>query len=172
MKHTSGVSLLTLLLAAQAWPVLAADNLAVFDGGIGSQPLATINSVTAANTVLGVAPGGRPWVIRTLKATVKADGRVSVKGEGLVLAGGDTVGTRGGVGQVAATFFCGGTVSSSAAVPLAVNGDFRIKGMLTPPPPESCGTAVPVLLIRNAPGGTPGAWFAAGIPVVPDADDE
>jgi hypothetical protein len=39
--------------------------------------------------------------------------------------------------------------------------------------PEPCGTpaAPAILLIRNAPGGVPGAWFAAGIPKGLDHDD-
>jgi hypothetical protein len=46
-----------------------------------------------------------------------------------------------------------------AGVPLAPNGDFKIDDVLTTIPPSDC--ASPMLLIRNASGGT---WFAAGIP--------
>jgi hypothetical protein len=43
-------------------------------------------------------------------------------------------------------------------VPLETDGDFRIRDVLSPAPPNPCAT--PVLLIVNAGGN----WFAAGIP--------
>jgi hypothetical protein len=115
-----------------------------------------------------VNPGGRPWVIESLQVDVKVDGRISVDGRGLLLAGGDGIGTNGAQ-MVRARLFCGpaaaATVHQSDLVPLEANGDFRIEGFLTPvtpttvaTPPNPCTT--PVLLIINAGG----AWFAAGIP--------
>lgn len=142
--------------------------LVEFEGGIGSQPFANVGGAVAANDVNGVPPGGRPWPIKKLKATVFTDGTIHAKGENLVLGGGATVGTRGGVTQVAATLFCGTGTGllqfSSPAVPIAVNGDFEINAHLNAVPRSPCTN--PVLLIRNAPplAGTPGNWFAAGIP--------
>lgn len=138
-----------------------------FEGGIGSQPFANVGGAVAANDVNGVAPGGRPWFIHKLKATVYVDGTIAVKGRGLILGGGASTGTRGGVTQVAATLFCGTTPFNSGAAPIAVNGDFEIRGALSAVPPSPCAT--PILLIRNAPGGVPGAWFAAGLL---DSDDD
>lgn len=136
--------------------------LARFDGGVGVTPAALSNGAFVPNDVFGVAPGGRPWTIKTLRAKIQTNGTISVKGEGLVFAGGNAVGTAGPITQVVATLFCDGQPHHSPVVPLQRNGDFTIDGMLTTTPPNPCNN--PVLLIRNAAGGAPGAWFAAGIP--------
>jgi hypothetical protein len=110
------------------------------------------------NDVNNVPPGGRPWVIERLTADVRADGRISVHGRGLVLAGGSNIGTGGGQ-SVRARLFCGGVPHDTPTlVPLEADGDFRIEDVLVPNPPAVCAT--PVLLIVS--GG--GSWFAAGIP--------
>jgi hypothetical protein len=162
MKTTLVAGILGTVIGAVALPAMA-DDVAKFNGGIGSQPaaLASDGKTFIVNDVLGIPPGGRPWVIEELKAQLKEDGRLSVRGEGLVLAGGGGVGTRGGVTQVVATIFCNGNPSgfSSGAVPLSVDGDFEISETLHGIP-NLC--ASPILLIRNA--ASPGAWFAAGIP--------
>jgi hypothetical protein len=132
----------------------AADPLVRFEDGIGSQPL---RAGGVANTVLGVNPGGAPWVISRLSVDVSTDGSIRVDGRGLVLAGTDNVGTPGGQ-SVRARLFCGGVAAGdSDLVPLDARGDFRITGFLTQTPPNPCNH--PVLLIVNATG----AWFAAGI---------
>jgi hypothetical protein len=177
------------LLAAV--PAFGADSLIKFEDGIGSQPFRSASGVPALNAVAGVNPGGAPWVIKSLKAVIKADGRIVVAGKGLLLGGGDNVATRGGPRQVVASLFCrnafvppatAGTVQTvpynSAFVDLDPDGDFKIDGVLTNPsgavPPSDCGDKIdnrPVLLIRSvtpanpttgAPA-TPGSWFAAGI---------
>ncbi|HEY3380434.1 MAG TPA: hypothetical protein VGK32_01635 [Vicinamibacterales bacterium] len=142
-----------------AAPVTADDTLVRFDRGIGVDPVAKIdgNGAPVLNSILGVPPGGFPWVIEGLNATVRTDGRVTVDGRGLLLAGGDGIGTNGNQ-NVSAWLFCGTSVSKTGVVPLDDNGDFHINDMLTPTPPDPCGK--PVLLIVNARG----AWFAAGIP--------
>jgi hypothetical protein len=140
-------------------PAWADDNQVKFEGGAGVHPVANTGVV---NTVRGVPPGGRPWSIQKLRVTVKPEGRISATGEGLVLAGNDTAGTRGGILQVAATLFCGTTNDgfSSPAADISLGGDFEIRGVLTPTPPNPCNA--PTLLIRNATGGVLGAWFAVG----------
>ena len=152
------VSSLLLSFGLGLAPLASAENsLARFEGGIGSQPL---RSGGLVNDVLGVNPGGRPWVISRLSAEVKTDGRVSIDGRGLLLAGGNGIGTTGNQ-SVRARLFCGGVSSvsyDSELVPLDPAGDFRIEGELSAVPPSPC--ASPVLLIVN----TGGAWFAAGIP--------
>jgi hypothetical protein len=137
----------------------ADDRLVRFDGGIGVIP-ARVGGV--ANTVRGVNPGGQVWVISRLNADVRTDGGITVDGRGLLLGGGDNIGTNGGQ-SVRARLFCGPqgaeVVHNSELVPLEANGDFRIDGMLDPVPlVGSCER--PVLLIVS--GG--GNWFAAGIP--------
>lgn len=146
------------LVAALSPAAASADDHLEFRGGIGVIPVSSVNAagVGAANVVLGVSPGGQPWVIERLSAEVK-DGRISVQGRGLLLAGGNGIGTNGNQ-SVEARLFCGGVAHDTGLVPLDPDGDFRIDDALTPPPPATCDG--PVLLIVNAGG----RWFAAGIP--------
>jgi hypothetical protein len=133
---------------------VANDSLVRFEGGIGSQPL---RAGALPNVVFGTNPGGVPWVIERLSADVRAGGHISVRGRGLLLGGGNGIGTAGGQ-SVRARLICGGVFFESGLVPLDQDGDFRIDDALLPPPPSPCAT--PVLLIVNANG----SWFAAGIP--------
>ena len=161
------------LIAAAVAAVLAtpatAASIVSFEGGIGVQPVAGLaGGAPVPNTVRGVPPGGRPWVIARLKADVKANGTIHARGDGLIFAGSEAIGTPGGVNQVAASLFCGTPAAEfdSPAVPLDAAGNFRIDAPLTDAtgatPPTPCDA--PVLLIRNATGGTLANWFAAGIP--------
>ncbi len=155
-------SLAILVVLLMALPLSAADWLVQFDGGIGVIPTSRTDATTGAgtrNVVRGVQPGGQPWVISRLQATVFADGRVLVDGRGLLLAGGDTIGSNGNQ-SVRARLFCGteSFITTGDAIPLDAAGDFRIDGQLSAVPPNPCDS--PVLLIVNAGG----AWFAAGIP--------
>ena len=165
------------------YPLSAAadDSLVKFKGGIGVIPvsagvavaptLATAQTVESVNRniVRGVQPPGQLWTIADLRADVKADGSIKVRGRGLLLAGGNGIG--GNAGQsVRATLICEATApftlhNTDPVVPLEPNGDFRIDGVLDPLPPATCDS--PVLLIRNPNG----AWFAAGI-VKRDSDDD
>lgn len=152
------------LLVVGGSALAASDLLLVFRGAIGVQPVSAVDPATGAaspNVVRGVSAGG-PWVIRKLEATIRTDGRIEVKGRGLLLAAGNGIGTN--VGQsVHATLFCGPPASATAhstptaGVPLASDGDFRIEDTLSPVPPNPCTS--PVLLIEN----TGGRWFAAGL---------
>jgi hypothetical protein len=150
MKKTAVCLVLGLFVSL---PVLAEGPLVRFDGGIGVQPL---RAGAAANVVQGVNPAGTPWVIARLSADVKTDGRISVDGRGLLLAGSNGIGTNGGQ-SVRARLFCGAVAHDSVLVPLQPNGDFRIDDVLSPLPGNPCDN--PVLLIVNAGG----SWFAAGI---------
>jgi len=147
--------------------VMADDRLVRFDGGIGEIPVSsTTGTTTTANVVRGVSPGGQPWVISRLSADIRTDGHISVDGRGLLIAGGNSIGTNAGQSVLArlscqvpasnpATF----TAHDSGAVALDAAGDFRIDDVLSPLPPEPCNN--PALLILN---GTGQRWFAAGIP--------
>jgi hypothetical protein len=132
----------------------AADPLVRFEDGIGVQPL---RAGALPNVVHGVNPGGLPWVISRLSADAYTDGRIRVDGRGLLLAGGDNIGTAGGQ-SVRARLICAGVAHDSDLVPLDARGDFSINSSLIPVPPTPCNN--PVLLIVNAGG----SWFAAGIP--------
>lgn len=151
--------------------VAADDSLVKFKGGIGVIPvssgvavaptLATAQTVESVNRniVRGVQPPGQLWTIADLRADVKVDGSIKVRGKGLLLAGGNGIG--GNAGQsVRATLICEAaapfTLRDTGLVPLELNGNFRIDDVLNPPPADC---ASPVLLIRNPNG----AWFAAGI---------
>jgi hypothetical protein len=145
----------------------ASETLVRFEGGIGVVPVSSVVATSQQtdgtfervnrNTVLQTPPGGQPWVIARLDARVRVDGEISVRGRGLLLAGGNGIGTTGNQ-MVRARLFCGGVAHDSELVALEPDGDFRIRGVLTPVPSSPCAT--PVLLIVNAGG----AWFAAGIP--------
>jgi hypothetical protein len=167
--------MLGLLLAVLVAPAgKASDLLLSFNGGIAVHPVGGIAAATGlptANTVRGVGPGGAPWRIANLKANIDTSGRISVDGRGLLLAGGNGIGSNGAQ-VVRAQLICGAGATqtnhftAAAGVALAANGDFRIDDTLAPAPPASC--ASPVLLIVNVPGGR---WFAAGILANDEEDD-
>jgi hypothetical protein len=161
------------------YPLSAAadDSLVKFKGGIGVIPVSSAAGALNAdgtspnvnrNVVRGVNPPGQLWTIADLRADVKADGSIKVRGRGLLLAGGNNIG--GNANQsVFATLICEAAApftlrNTTVAVPLEPNGDFRIDDVLTPAPLDC---ASPVLLIRNPAG----AWFAAGI-LKRDNDDD
>ena len=148
------------------------DSLVRFKGGIGVNPIVNGAGVANAdgtlpnvvrNVVRGVNPGGLTWVIADLQADVSVDGHIRVNGKGLLLSGGNAIGSNGGQ-SVFATLICEAAPpftlhnTTLTGVPLEQNGDFEIDDVLTPAPAD-CPS--PVLLIRNVAG----AWFAAGIPV-------
>ena len=148
------------------------DLLARFEGGIGVVPVSGAAGPVNAdgtfpnvrlNVVRGVSPGG-PWRITDLGAEVFSDGRIQVRGRGLLLASGNSIGTNANQ-RVFATLICEATApfvernTTVTGVALAPNGDFRIDDTLSSVPTEC---ASPVLLIRN----TGGVWFAAGIPAL------
>lgn len=157
----------------------ADDTVARFKGGIGVNPVSngagpanadgTLPNVTR-NIVRGVNPPGQIWVIDRLDARVRANGHIKVDGKGLVLGGGNSAGRATGQ-AVFATLICESTApftessTAAAGIVLSPTGDFKIDDMLSPVPPFNC--ASPMLLIRNAAGGT---WFAVGI-LHPGDDD-
>jgi hypothetical protein len=157
-----------LFLGIVSLPAAAEDALVRFKGGIGVIPVssgvgpAPTTTVVNRNIVRGIQPAGQIWVIADLRAEVGDNGRIRVRGKGLILGGGNNVGRASGQ-SVLATLLCETSGPSTerntnlAGVPLAPNGDFHIDDMLSPAPLE-CPT--PTLLIRNAAGGS---WFAAGI---------
>jgi hypothetical protein len=165
MKYVLGLLLVVLAPCATFGQVLTGAPLVRFNGGIGVIPGTT-------NTVRGVAPAGQIWVISSLRAAVNTAGQISVQGTGLLLGGGNGIGTSAGL-RIFATLFCGPagsatasstTISTSGSLGVQLTGDgaFAINAdTLSPPPPDPCTT--PVLLIRSTGGSQP--WFAAGIPV-------
>jgi hypothetical protein len=151
-----------------------------FDGGIGADPLGVASvqivsgspdgqvSSTGGNLVRGVLSAGRLWRIGDLRADVHADGRIKVRGKGLLLASGNRIGQSANI-VVFATLICDLTTftqfnSAPTGVQVDPSGDFRIDDTLYPAPSE-CPD--PALLIRSVANGQ---WFAAGIPKLANDD--
>ncbi len=174
MKKTFVLIALTSLFSTFALADNGKDNnnaLVRFEGGVGSQPFASgAGGVPIPNDVKGIPPGGRPWPIAALRASVGVDGSISARGKGMILGGGANVGRPAIPRQVAATLFCGDVALNSAPTDLDAAGNFTISGTLSAVPPNPC--VAPILLIRNYAAGAPGPWFAAGIPKVNERDDD
>src|ERR1700681_1937614 len=86
LEITMKTLLLVLGLTLTALGATADDSLVRFDGGIGVDPVAGIvANAPAPNVVRGIPPGGFPWVIKQLRADVRADGQVQVDVRGLLL---------------------------------------------------------------------------------------
>jgi len=145
------------------------NSLVRFDGAIGVDPISNVTvsgttTTVSPNVVRGISPSGQIWRISSLDASVSQDGHIRVHGRGLLLGGGNGIGTNGNQ-SVFATLFCGPAASATssstneAGVALDSDGDFTIDDVLSPLPTTTCDT--PVLLIRTAAGAHP--WFAAGI---------
>src|SRR4029078_11482596 len=80
------------------------DFIARFDGGIGVIPVTNVAGPVNAdgtfpnvrlNVVRGVNPGAGPWRIADLRADINTDGRIEVRGRGLLLANGNNIGLNG-----------------------------------------------------------------------------
>ena len=191
MKIKNFLAVAALLAAGTA---VAGDDPTVtfrFTGATGDQVWRNQGGVPVLNVVAGVTPGGTPWDMTKFEAVIKSNGEIKAEGRGVLLLGGDGIGTRAGPRQVILSLFCRGPFTAPAVagpvvqnafnsptVVLNVDGDFSVRGVLTDAsgatPPLDCGNDLdnrPVLLIRsvtpaNAETGAPpipGAWFAAGL---------
>jgi hypothetical protein len=145
------------------------NNVLNFSDAIGVIPVSNVvvngtTTTVSANVVRGIQPSGQIWRIADLDARVTADGHISIRGRGLLLGGGNGIGTNGGQ-SVFATLVCGSgstatdSSTNETGVALDSDGDFTINDVLSPLPESSCDT--PALLIRTAAGAHP--WFAVGI---------
>ena len=181
-------------LVAAGTAVAGHENLSVlfkFAGGTGNQVFRNSATGPILNSVAGVNPAGAPWGISSLEAVVMTNGEIHVGAKGVLLWGGDGIGTRGGPRQVILSLFCRAvpvppatsgalnlTPFNSEPIDLDRNGSFKVRGRLTDAtgatPPLTCGDTIdnrPILLIRsvtpaNPSTGSPaipGAWFAAGL---------
>jgi hypothetical protein len=160
-------------------PATADDTGLKFKRGIGVIPVSSVTCVPSAtpcvigpnvtvtvnqNVVRGQQPAGQIWVIDELDAQVSATGNITVRGEGLVLGGGNGAGGVPAGLSVYATLSClptspfGLSSTSFAGVPVSPNGNFQINGKLSPTPTFPC--ASPLLLIQSAANAH---WFAFGI---------
>ena len=81
---------------------------------------------------------------------MKGDARIHIEGRGLILAGGNAIGTNGGQ-SVVATLICGTTVHSTPvanAIRWRLTAIFRIDDVLSSAPSHLWDN--PVLLIRSS----------------------
>ena len=136
-----------------------------------------INGVITApgvdNPVGGISSGAGPWTTRTGTARVNfRTGNVFFFVEGLVLAGGNSIGTPGAVANVIGTLVCnaGSTtapaqqVLDTPAVPLSAEGNAQFSGVF----PSIPACSKPIFLIR---AGT--RWIAAGaVPTTSSTSDD
>jgi hypothetical protein len=151
-KVGSAVIAGALLMSAIAWPA-AADTVRWRN---------IIGIVQAGNVVGNITGGGQPW--STLRGHAKVDlaaGRVDFDVDGLVLAGGNTIGTPGAVNQVKGTLICdpGGTnvTIDTPLVTLSPQGDAEFSGSVGPIP-STCQPTNVAFLVRIAAN----RWIANG----------
>ena len=121
-----------------------------------------IGIIQAGNLVGNIGGGGQPW--STLSGRARADlatGRVDFEVEGLVLAGGNTIGTPGAVNQVKGTLVCiVGTTTvalDTPLVPLSAQGNAEFSGSVGPVP-SACTSSNVAFLVRIAAD----RWIANG----------
>jgi hypothetical protein len=126
------------------------------------------NPVGNTNTVTG---GGQPW--STLDGDVVVnlnDGFVYFEVRGLVLAGGNSIGTPGPVTNVVGTLLCGlaagetTAIISTSPVPLSAQGNAEFYGSFSSSTTSCSATDVAFLLVANAVGGP---WIGNGAVRVP-----
>jgi hypothetical protein len=140
-----------------------------------------VGIISAGNTVGSgtgkVTGGGAPWHTSRGNAEVNlSTGDVRFNVEGLVLAGGNSIGTPDGVTSVKGTLVCDTTGVSSpnsvvldtALVTLDAQGNARFKGNLGSLPVACTSQPNIAFLIRT--GG--GAWIASGMVRVTETDDD
>jgi hypothetical protein len=159
MKTLGTAALGAVLLTAIASPSQA-DNIVVWR---------TINGIAqAGNVVGGITGGGQPWSTREGEVLVQLDsGSVVFEVRGLVLAGGNTIGTPGPVTQVKGTLVCGPGSASPAVidtplVPLSAQGNAEFDGSFSSST-AGCSAMDVAFLVRTAGG----AWIGNGSVRVP-----
>jgi hypothetical protein len=159
MKTLGIAALAAVLLAAFASPSQA-QNIVVWRAIIGI--------AQASNVVGGITGGGQPWSTREGEVLVELDnGFVVFEVRGLVLAGGNTIGTPGAVNQVKGTLVCGPgsaspTVIDTPLVPLDAQGNAEFSGSFSSST-AGCSAMDVAFLVRTAGG----AWIGNGSVRVP-----
>jgi len=172
---------LLLISAAVGAVVLLWHPAAAFGDGTVVRWKEIIGIIQAGNIVgsgTGKVTGGLlPWHATGGNAVLNlttGDLRFSVRG--LVLAGGNPIGTRGDVAQIKGTLVCDTTGSAngnstlvdSEFVPLSLTGNARFSGNVGPLPDACLNSPNIAFLIRTARG----FWIADGSVRVLDGEDE
>ena len=144
-----------------------------FDGPNDTLRWQSVIGIAQANNVVGtgtgaVTGGGAPW--STLDGHVRVDpasGRMNFDVRGLVLAGGNSIGTPGAILQVKGTLVCDTDGSASGGnsvlvdtplVDLEDEGNARFNGTVGPLPPVCTSEPDVAFLIRVGSG----RWIANG----------
>lgn len=116
----------------------------------------------AGNLVGNITGGGQPWTTTNGRAKVDlSKSRVDFEVEGLVLAGGNTIGTPGAITQVMGTLLCdpGGAnmAINTPLVTLSPRGDAEFSGSVQPIPTTCTSSNTAFLILIPA-----GRWIANG----------
>jgi hypothetical protein len=163
MKRPSGFKLRHALLGIVGASLLATTLPArADDDGNVVHWKTVIGIIQAGNLVGNVAGGGQPWSTTGGEAGVNlSNGDVGFRVRGLVLAGGNTIGTPGTINQVKGTLVCdaGGanTLVDTPLVTLSATGDAGFSGNLGSLP-AACSPANVAFLVRIAAN----RWIANG----------
>jgi hypothetical protein len=129
---------------------------------------ATPPATGSGNTVGGIVGGGEPWSTLGGHAYVDlSSGTVDFEVKGLVLAGGNSIGTPDGVTQVIGALVCSPASSpmvfNTPAVPLSAQGNAEFHGSFGPLPTVCSAPNVAFLITTTA---TPPHWLANGAVLV------
>lgn len=154
---TAGVAAGALLVTALASPAAA-------DAGSSVRWKTIVGLVQAGNLVGTIPGGGQPWT--TLGGQARVDlgsGHLEFEVRGLVLAGGNAIGTPDGITSVEGTLVCnasaqGQTTVDTTPVPLSAQGDAEFEGNVGPIP-TACTASNVAFLVRIVPAGR---WIANG----------
>jgi hypothetical protein len=113
----------------------------------------------STNAVRGINGGGVPWQLASAKGELRADGRLDIKVDGLVIAatGVNPVSAfRGVVNCLTPESPIAGVNLVTDPAPTTPAGDATIEGSLALPSP----CVAPIVFVTNGTGAAPGAWFA------------
>jgi hypothetical protein len=112
-----------------------------------------------ANPIRGINGGGVPWSIESGTGFVRADGRLHIEVEGLIIParGNNPVSAfRGVVNCLTPDSPMNGINLVTDPFPATMTGDSTIDA--TVDLPETC--VAPIVFVTNGTGSPPGAWFA------------
>jgi len=149
------------IVAAAAGAILMSA-LAVPAAADGVKWKTVIGIIQAGNVVGNIGGGGQPWSTLGGHASVDlSSGRVEFEVSGLVLAGGNSIGTPDAITQVKGTIICDAGATNvtldTVLVPLSARGDAEFSGPIGPIP-TTCTPSNVAFLIRIAAG----RWIANG----------
>jgi hypothetical protein len=115
-------------------------------------------SLPTDDPIVGVSPGGLPWIIDRGEVRIRPSGRMDVRIEGLEVPRADGTADNP-VAMIDAVLYCGGEqAADSGAHPMSPDGDARFRVFLDVP--RTC-TAATVLISPSAAVG--GAYIASAV---------